>query len=105
MNTKKLLEERGKEYGEFGPKAEFVQRTYHAYLDLHDKGCGVQHSANHAVYLILHKLSRIAMNKSHADSWDDIAGYAELGKELACGKEEKEPEMVEEGKLCQQLSR
>jgi len=87
MDTKKLLEERGKEYGDPKPAFQFVQGSYERFLKIPKTDIDHTHPANHAIYLILTKLSRLAVTRDHADSWDDIAAYAHLGKEISCGKE------------------
>jgi len=73
----RTLEERGKRYGEFAVHAKItmdIKRLFrqHAAASLDDDQL-------EALDMIAHKLGRIFAGDPHyADSWHDIAGYAQL---------------------------
>jgi hypothetical protein len=81
INIQQTLSERGKRYGSFDKHAKVTQEMFKVFT---------QHIANfndeslnatelEAVYMIFHKLGRIANGDPHyKDSWVDIAGYATL---------------------------
>lgn len=81
MEIEKLIEQRGKEYGD--PKAafDFVAKSFAAYQA--NKRTTETLAQDHAVYMILTKLSRIAYTPDHLDSWRDIQGYAKIGENLS----------------------
>jgi len=58
MNTKKLLEERGKEYGEdVLTPFRWIQDTFESYQATTD---GKRKASDHCIYQILTKISRLA---------------------------------------------
>lgn len=77
MNTTELdeiLEERGKEYGDFGDIAVVCEAAEKIFLS--PRMTDVQ---RHAMKMIIVKQARLACGRpDHRDSWLDIAGYAEL---------------------------
>lgn len=78
MNTKQILEERGKTHGAFTDNAQVSQDLKHiAYGGKNwETMSDVQHEA---LDMILHKVARLLSgNPNEPDHWKDIAGYAEL---------------------------
>ena len=75
-NLKEMLTERGNNYGNFTEMAAVSQ----AIKDTVIGGSALLNSAQReALEMIAVKMSRIACgNPDHADSWEDIAGYATL---------------------------
>ena len=74
------LTERGKRYGAFTGHAEIAQqlkavmRSYEA-----KRGCDLSPDQREALEMIAHKIARILNgDPDYADSWHDIAGYAQL---------------------------
>ncbi len=80
MNTDKVLQERGKRYGEFGEHARITQeikRTLRSGMSWETCTDGQKE----ALEMIAHKLGRIVNgDPNYADSWVDIGGYAKLGE-------------------------
>lgn len=73
---KNILTERGSNYGDFGEFA-LVSITLKSVVE----ECGNKLSAvqKEALDMIMHKIARILNgNPNYADSWADIAGYAQL---------------------------
>ena len=75
-----ILDERGKRYGKFTGHAEISQQlkrilfTYQSVLR-----CALDHDQMEALDMICHKIARILNgDPNYADSWVDIAGYAQL---------------------------
>lgn len=76
--TDALLDERGKQHGDFTDHASVTQELKEVmWHDPHyEKLTAVQREA---LEMIAHKIGRIlAGNHNHKDHWDDIAGYARL---------------------------
>ena len=76
VEIKKVLEERGSEYGDFRTQGFIAQRMKEV-----ARGTpgyyGMEDYQREAVDMILHKLSRLLNgNPQHLDSWVDIQGYA-----------------------------
>lgn len=74
------LQERGKRYGDFLGHAEITQQlkevVSHA---LKARGKHLADDQQEALDMIAHKVGRIINgDASYADSWHDIAGYAQL---------------------------
>jgi uncharacterized ferritin-like protein (DUF455 family) len=74
------LTERGKRYGTFTGHAEIsqqlkgVMRQYEA-----ARGCDLDPDQREALEMIAHKIARVINgDPNYADSWHDIAGYAQL---------------------------
>ena len=80
MNIDHTLAERGKRYGTFQGHSEIAQqlkaiiRGYEAV-----RGCDLAPDQREALEMIAHKIARILNgDPDYADSWVDIAGYAQL---------------------------
>lgn len=70
-----ILEERGKEYGEFLTQAE-ISQDLKSYIKPRGKFKDIEREA---LEMICHKMARIINGNPHnIDSWKDIAGYAML---------------------------
>lgn len=75
---RKILNERGKRYGEF-----YVHASISQHLKDVMRGClkwtDLSEDHKEALEMVQHKVARILNgDPSHIDSWDDIAGYATL---------------------------
>ena len=75
-----ILDERGRRYGKFKDHAEIAQQlkgvigAYEA-----SRGCDLDPDQREALEMICHKIARIINgDPNYADSWVDIAGYAQL---------------------------
>ena len=86
MNTKKFTDEmlstldnRGSEYGDTKKSFEMIATMWSEYLDT------TVSSQDVCNMMILLKMSRLAENTTHHDSYIDIAGYAAISDML--GKE------------------
>jgi hypothetical protein len=74
----KILEERGKRYGKFEDHAVISQGLKNILFSACDKN-GMDDDMIESLEMICHKLARIANGDPYyADSWVDIAGYAQL---------------------------
>ena len=72
----KILEERGKRYGDFGHNADVAQALKAV---VRSTGFIIPIAQSEALDLIFTKISRIVTGDfSYVDNWDDIAGYATL---------------------------
>lgn len=80
MNIDITLTERGARYGKFKDHAEITQRLKLAVLDhatAHQ--IALADDQQEALDMICHKIGRIVNgDPNYADSWHDIAGYAQL---------------------------
>jgi hypothetical protein len=74
------LTERGKRYGTFTGHAEISQQLKTVMGDaLCQRGKDLAHDQYEALDMIAHKIARIINgDPNYADSWHDIAGYAQL---------------------------
>ena len=76
-----ILEERGKRYGKFSEHAEATQQlkaVIRIYLRRQPVGF-INCDQQEALDMICHKIGRILCGDPHyADSWVNIAGYAQL---------------------------
>jgi predicted nucleic acid-binding OB-fold protein len=71
-----ILDERGKRYGKFKDHAEISQRLKYVVRDRKD---ALSDDQREALEMICHKIARIINgDPNYADSWIDIAGYAQL---------------------------
>lgn len=77
MNLEQILDERGSRYGEFRDHAAISQ---HLKLSMASAGWHrLSHDQKEALEMIAHKIARILNgDPNYADSWVDIAGYAQL---------------------------
>lgn len=75
-NTREILEDRGQDYGDFSALSGLVQRL----KDLIDtRNPRYTPEMRESLDMICLKLGRLTMgNPSKIDTWQDIAGYAEL---------------------------
>ena len=84
------LVERGQRYGKFVDHARVTQNLKATFFD-HRRNQGLPPMAadqEEAIDMIMHKLGRIANGDAdYADSWTDIAGYAELVAKRLRGEE------------------
>ena len=75
-----VLSERGARYGTFKGHAEISQRlrgTINEFLI--KRGCDLDPDQREALDMICHKIARIINgDPDYADSWVDVAGYAQL---------------------------
>jgi hypothetical protein len=85
----KILDERGKRYGKFMGHAEIAQRlksTLFTYQSV--RQCALEPDQLEALDMICHKIARILNgDPNYADSWIDIAGYAQLVADRLQGNE------------------
>lgn len=80
MNTKDILNEREKTHGNFIDAAETHYKAKALFRPVMQAN-QVPLYRIEAIEAIIAKINRIAHgNHNHADHWDDIAGYATLGK-------------------------
>jgi len=87
MKTEEILNEREKTHGDFKIASETHYRAKALFRPVMEQN-GTPVYRIEAVEAIIAKLNRIVHgNHDHADHWDDIAGYAMLGK----GGERKNP--------------
>ena len=83
MNTEEILNEREKTHGDYTAVSELTQELKDAAYIFGKNTLGA--SQKTALDMIFLKIARIMCgDPNHADHWDDIAGYAMLGR----GKEE-----------------
>lgn len=81
-----ILDERGSRYGSFADNARISQDLYDVVLRenqarIHRKQLPLQYHQKEALKMICAKMCRILSgDPDYADNWDDIAGYAQLGK-------------------------
>jgi hypothetical protein len=80
LNINDTLAERGKRYGDFADHAEVTQKLkYVAGFHLRSFGRALADDQQEALDMIFHKIGRIINgDPDYADSWVDIAGYAQL---------------------------
>lgn len=87
-DTDKLLAERGKRYGSFVGHAEITQEfksVMHCWLKNTNKI--LRPTQMEALEMIFHKIGRILNgDPDYDDSWQDIAGYAQLEVDRIHGK-------------------
>lgn len=73
-----ILDERGKRYGKFKDHAELCQNLKHTMI-LTDVWQILEPDQRESLEMICHKIARILNgDPNYADSWIDIAGYAQL---------------------------
>lgn len=75
-----ILTERGDRYGVFEGHAEISQQLKGAIRQFEAKrGCDLAPDQREALEMICHKIARVLNgDPDYADSWQDIAGYAQL---------------------------
>lgn len=78
MSVNEILHERGNRYGEFTTHAGLSQAIKTAMWS-HDGWLDLSAAQREALEMVAHKVARIINgNPDYADSWVDIAGYAQL---------------------------
>lgn len=84
-----VLEERGQRYGKFLTHAAVTQRLKWVVRDeLETRNKGLPADMSEALDMICHKIGRIINgDPNYADSWIDIAGYAQLVADRLNGTE------------------
>lgn len=80
LDVQKILEERGAKYGTFYDLSRVSQRLKHCVItELEFRKKSLNHDQMEALTMICHKMARIINgDPDYADSWQDIAGYAQL---------------------------
>jgi hypothetical protein len=102
MKTEEILNEREKTHGDFD-RVAYVYESLKNIIELHINSYNATQRL--AIFMILLKLARIICgDANYDDHWDDIAGYALLGKgkeECVCNvcEDEKPAGLVEEDGL------
>lgn len=77
MDTTQILNERQKTHGKFDKCAEISQDLK---LIIHSNNKHLKRHEREALEMIAVKMARILNGgQDHKDSWQDIAGYAQLG--------------------------
>lgn len=80
-STQKILNERGKRYGEFKDHADITQSLKRV-MQATTKWDSLSDPHKEALEMVAHKIGRILNgDPDYNDSWDDIAGYAKLGSQ------------------------
>jgi len=80
MDIAQTLAERGERYGTFKGHAEISQRLKGVLRKFEaERGCDLDPDQREALEMVMHKIARILNgDPNYADSWHDIAGYAQL---------------------------
>ena len=77
-NVETILAQRGKDYGDYASKAQFIQNMK-LLIRMSPNWFDLDPDMRESMEMIAHKMGRIAYgDPSHLDSWIDIAGYAKL---------------------------
>jgi len=77
-NVETILAQRGKDYGDYANKAQFIQNMK-SLIRMSPNWFDMDPDMRESMDMIAHKMGRIAYgDPSHLDSWVDIAGYAKL---------------------------
>jgi hypothetical protein len=84
-----ILDERGKRYGKFKDHATISQTLKHVvYGAAAEQSTKLANDQVEALDMICHKIARILNgDPNYADSWIDIAGYAQLVADRLQGNE------------------
>ena len=87
------LEERGRRYGEFMGHATITQKLKHSIAAAAAlRGLNLADDQREALDMICHKIGRILNgDPNYADSWHDIAGYAQLVADRLNKEQEAQP--------------
>ena len=87
MSIDKILSERGSRYGKFTDHARITQNIKTVMCD-GPKWGDLTADQREALEMVAHKIGRIVNgDPNYADSWVDIAGYAQLVADRLQGKE------------------
>jgi hypothetical protein len=97
-DIEQILEDRGSEYGDYAVLAEVTQAvktTLRAALDANPRVwalTGEERAAlTESLDMIALKAARLAVgNPGNVDSWNDIMGYARLGRDHVCTRGQPE---------------
>lgn len=80
--TEQILKDRGQVYGDYlgGSvfRATIMQLIEERYRQTHNKINEMPYMYKVMLSDIVYKISRLSVTPEHLDSWQDIAGYAEL---------------------------
>ena len=88
-NIEKVLEERGKRYGEFTDHA-FITQSIKRAMKNSSNWNHLSDDMKEALEMIAHKIGRILNGDlEYIDSWTDIIGYAKLVEDYLIKKEAK----------------
>ena len=88
-NIEKVLEERGKRYGEFTDHA-FITQSIKRAMKNSSNWNHLSDDMKEALEMIAHKIGRILNGDlEYIDSWTDIVGYAKLVEDYLIKKEAK----------------
>lgn len=89
MDITETLQKRGERYGRFTGHAECTQDLKQIISEhLHLRRKALAHDQQEALDMIMHKVGRIINgDPDYADSWHDIAGYAQLVADRLNGTE------------------
>lgn len=84
MSVQDTLDERHKQYGRYSDQLHCKVRILEAVQDLYYNMHKEQMTTMHTAVLtdIVTKLTRVAIDMNHIDSWHDIAGFATLTEEM-----------------------
>ena len=84
----KTLEERGSRYGTFTQHARITQELKQVMQNTRNWETKLDHDQKESLEMIVHKIGRILNgDPDYADSWVDIAGYAQLVAKRLEGEE------------------
>lgn len=77
-NVEQVLVERGKDYGDYASKAQFIQNVK-LLMRMSPSWYGMDADMRESMEMIAHKMGRVVYgNPAHKDNFLDIAGYAKL---------------------------
>lgn len=88
QSVESTLKERGSRYGTFSGHSDVTQALKHVItLNLRRRNKDLPAYQQEALDMICHKIGRIVNgDNNYADSWHDIAGYAQLVDDILNGK-------------------
>ena len=94
IDIEKVLEERGKRYGEFVDHAFITQSIKRAMVNSPNWQL-LSDDMKESLEMIAHKIGRILNgDPEYIDSWTDIVGYAKLVEDYLIKKEAKNNEII-----------
>lgn len=89
MSIQETLDKRHKQYGKYEDqlraKTLIIEACKELYFNVHGKEMDTFHEM--ALVEITTKLTRVASNFEHSDSWHDLSGYAKLIEEVVLNNE------------------
>lgn len=81
ISAKELTDKRKNQHGDWIKQSQMAYNLKFTFNAYHRNGPDLPAHQQEAIEMILTKISRIACgDPNHADHWNDIAGYAYLGK-------------------------